>query len=944
MPKLILRCNYLKNAPPTHLENFVTYIGTRDGVEKSINTTMHLPSTVSQKERIQEIVTKIPDTKQIHEYYDYLQRPTRENASEFITQALENHLDIIAKKKNYVDYLANRPGVEKTGSHGLFSNEGEPIILSRVAEEVANHTGVVWTNVISLRREDAQRLGYDSAAQWQALLRSRVELLCENYKIDSRNLKWYAAFHNESHHPHVHLVLYSTKTSESYLTKKGIDTMRSTYAHDIFRQEFMSIYEKKTQQREQLKEQADKSLLFLLRQMQQGICYNENIMEQMQLLSKRLNNTGGKKVYGYLKADVKAIVNSIVDELAKEECVSACYRAWLESSNEILCYYKDTVPEPPPLSAQKELKSIKNMVIREAVRFGQGYLYTEEEGISEAETCWEESDAHTEWQETEPNIEWNEDSVSGVFDYGDTASEPDEQELTDTGYNAQNGSEYYAAWTSTYKEARTYLYGTQETEPDAEAAYELMLEEAERGNAYAMHDMGKIYTQGIFVEPDKEKAEKWYNRALSAMLAVDQEKKKACLQYHIGKMYQYGLGTGENLTEAAAWFSKAADQEYSGALYSLGMLTMHGKGVEQDYAKAFNLFRCAYKKGSPYAAYEVGRLYESGTGTERNQEKAENCFCTAFSGFLNLEKKSRNDTLWYRIGNMYLHGIGTEADEVQAEKYFIMSSDCGNTHAAYQLAKLYIRHEIQKLHHQPEATPDDKKIKKAVMLLAKAASQGNRFADYALGRLYSDGVLLAREMDKAFFHLRRAADSGNVYAQYRLGKWYLTEEYKDISKAVFYLTKAAEQNSDMAAYQLGKLYLAGEGIPKCVERALFYLELSAHAGNQYAQYLLGKAYLIGTDVERDKEKAYEYLKPAAEQGNVYAAYFLQHWNDMPHPDLLLMASRLMHQLGKIMEENVDNRKSGGNRMGIDRKLAGKMKAKKIAQGHAEADREEMVQA
>ena len=434
MPKLILRCNYLKNAPPSHLENFVTYIGTRDGVEKSVNTTAHLPSTANQKELIQDILIKIPDAKQMHEYYDYLQRPTRENASEFITQALENHLDIIAKKKNYVDYLANRPGVEKTGSHGLFSNEGEPIILSRVAEEVANHRGVVWTNVISLRREDAQRLGYNSAAQWQALLRSRVEILYENYRIDSRNLKWYAAFHNESHHPHVHLVLYSTKPSEGYLTKKGIDTLRSTYAHDIFRQEFMSIYEKKTQQREQLKEQADRSLLFLLRQMQRGVCHNEKIMEQMQLLSKRLNNTGGKKVYGYLKADVKSIVNSIVDELAKEEGVSACYRAWLESSNEILCYYKDTMPEPLPMSGQKELKSIKNMVIREAVRFGQGYLYTEEEGFSELETRWEEGEAHTEWQETTSKKDSNEDIT---FELPDDAAalELDERDISDAVYN-----------------------------------------------------------------------------------------------------------------------------------------------------------------------------------------------------------------------------------------------------------------------------------------------------------------------------------------------------------------------------------------------------------------------------------------------------------------------------------------------------------------------------
>lgn len=532
MPKLILRCNYLKNAPPSHLENFVTYIGTRDGVEKAVSTTAHLPSTANQKELIQDILVKIPDARQMHEYYDYLQRPTRENASEFIIQALENHLDIIAKKKNYVDYLAHRPGVEKTGTHGLFSNEGEPIVLSRVAEEVANHKGVVWTNVISLRREDAQRLGYDSAVQWQALLRSRVELLCENYKIDSRNLKWYAAFHNESHHPHVHLVLYSMKASEGYLTKKGIDTMRSTYAHDIFRQEFMSIYEKKTQQREQLKEQADRSLLFLLQQMQQGICHNEKIMEQMQLLSKRLNNTGGKKVYGYLKADVKAIVNNIVDELEKEERVASCYRAWLESSNEILCYYKDTMPEPLPMSGQKELKSIKNMVIREAVRFGQGYLCTEEEGFSELETRWEEGEAHTEWQETTSKKDSNEYIT---FEMPDDAAalELDERDISDAVYNTYNGPKYYAAWTNAYKEARVYLYGTQETEPDAEAAYEFMLEEAERGNAYAMYDMAKIYTQGIFVEPDEEKAEKWYNRALSAMLAVNKEKKNACLQYHI---------------------------------------------------------------------------------------------------------------------------------------------------------------------------------------------------------------------------------------------------------------------------------------------------------------------------------------------------------------------------------------------------------------------------
>lgn len=887
MPKLILRCNYLKNSPPAHLANYINYIGTRDGVEKVSSTTALLPATVKQKELIADILTKVPDAKRMHEYHDYVQRPTRENASELITQALENNLDIIAKKKNYMDYLANRPGVEIIGTHGLFSNEGDPIVLSHVAEEVANHTGVIWTNVISLRREDAERLGYDSAAQWQALLRSRVQLLCENYKIDSRNLKWYAAFHNESHHPHVHMVVYSTNPSEGYLTTKGINAMRSAYAHDIFRQDFISIYEKTTEQRDRLKEQAENSLLFLLQQMQKGICHNPRIAEQMQLLSKRLQNTGGKKVYGYLKADVKAIVNTIVDELAKEKCVAECYREWQKCRDEIQHYYKDTDIERIPLSQQKELKSIKNMVIREAVRFGEGYLY-----LKEADT---------------------------------------EDEIT-----------YYAKWTNRYKEARGYLYGTAESEADEEAAYEIMLEEAEAGNAYAMHDMGKIYAQGIGAQASREQAEEWYGKSLNTLLLLEEIQERVYLEYRIGKMYQYGLGTEENPKEAVRWFHKAAEKGHIYACYSLAMLYLRGQGVERDDGRAYGLFLRSYDGGNPYAAYELGKLCEAGRGTVRNPEKAQNYYRAAFLGFINMEKKAKDDTLWYRIGCMYLHGIGTEPDEEQAERYLQKAYKYGNTHAAYQLARLCIRQETQKLREDPEATPDYEKIIKAVKWLEEAARQENPFADYALGRLYKEGVLLEKDMEKAVFHLQRAADAGNSFAQYQLGKIYLDEEYKNIPAAVQYLTLAADQKNELAAYRLGRLYLIGEDLPKNIERALYYLDMSAEAGNQYAQYVLGKLYLIGKEVEQDREKAYEYFSRSAEQGNIYAAYFLEHWNDMPHPDLLLMATRLMHHLGNVIEENMDGGKKGGNRQRMDRKLARKIRQKKIAQGHAEDDREQQM--
>ena len=786
MPKLILRCNYLKNAPPSHLANYMNYISTREGVEKIDNTCGLLPATVKQKELIADILSKIEDADRMHEYYDYLQRPTRENATEFITQALENNLDIIAKKKNYIDYLANRPRVDKIGTHGLFSNEGESVVLSRVAEEVANHLGVIWTNVISLRREDAERLGYDSAAQWQALLRSRVELLCENYKIDSRNLKWYAAFHNESHHPHVHLVVYSTNPSEGY-------------------QEFMSIYEKRTEQREQLKEQANKSLLFLLQEMQSGICHNEKIAEQMMVLFRRLMNTGGKKVYGYLKADVKAIVNGIVDELAKEEKVAECYKQWLESKSEILHFYKDADAEQLPLSEQKELKSIKNMVIREAVRYGEGYLYTEDEGLEALETEREEMGAD--------DSEVSEDMVEVPVDYSE--DEPEEEE--------PDGQEFYAKWTDAYKEAREYLYGTPQIEPDEEAAYEIMKEEAGQGNAYAMADMGKMYAQGIFVEADKTKAQEWYEKSLKAMLVVEDRKENTYLEYRIGKMYQYGLGTEENLPEAAKWFEIASGKEHKYALYSLGMLYLHGKGVEQDEGKACQLFQRSHKKGNPYASFELGKLYEAGRGTQRNTDLAEKCYRVAFLGFLNLEKKSRDDTLWYRIGTMYLQGVGTEADEKEAEKYLCKSAGYGNTHAAYQLAKLYIRQETEKLQRNPKEIPDYKKIKQVLKWLEAASEQGNSFADYDLGKLYTDGELIAKDMEKAFHHLHKAADADNAYAWYRLGRLYLSDEYKDIGRAVRYLTLAANRKNEFASYRLGKLYLAGEEVGKNVELAIRYL-------------------------------------------------------------------------------------------------------------------------
>lgn len=947
MAKLILRCNYLKNVPPEHLHNLIQYIGTREGVEKVADTNAFLPATVKQKELIQDIISKIEDADRMHEYFDYIHNPTRKNASEFIAQALEYNLDIIAKKKNYMDYLANRPRVEKIGTHGLFSDEGKPVVLSQVTDEVANHKGVIWTNVISLRREDAERLGYDSGSQWQELLRSRVQAFAENYKIDSMNLKWYAAFHNESHHPHVHLVIYSKNPSEGYLTKNGIETMRSIMAHDVFRQDFMHIYEKKNEQKKELKEEAQTILQELIKQMKNGICHNEKITEQMSLLARRLQNTRGKKVYGYLKSDVKAIVNEIVDTLAKEEAVAKCYESWKECQNEVYRIYRTTMPESLSLSEQKEFKSIKNMVIAEAVKLGSGHFYLDDAGSEKREEYMEHTMAEISEEDEQTNSEDDQiesEDTAEVWKENIFKENPAVEGLRSGSLERENQtvqkphSKYYASWTDTYKEARGYLYGTEDSEPDMEAAYEIMKEEAENGNALAMYDVARMYQQGIYVEADEEKADEWYQKSFQAFhYSVQRAEKKghrAFLEYRIGKLYQYGLGTEEDFGKAAEWFEKAVGAEYKYAQYSLGTLYYHGKGVEQSYRKACHLFKLSHEQGNPYASYEVAKMYEKGIGTEKNLELSEKCYRVAFLGFLTMERKSKDDMLLYRIGAMYLKGKGTEKDESKAQRYFEKSSEYGNLYAKYQLAKLYLKQEQKKL--DEEQPFDYEKIKQALEWLDYFAEKENAFAAYALGKLYADGKLLAKDLSKVIKYLRIAAEKDHSYAEFQLGKIYLTEECKDIEMALFYLKRAAEQNNEFAAYRLGKMYLEGEEVSNDIEQALKYLIQSADLDNPYAQYVVGKLYLIGKEVEQDKEKAFYYLSRASEQGNPYAAYLLEHWNDKYYPDTMLMATRLLRHLGNIF---ADNRSNGGNGTGItaDKKLRRRIREKKIAQGHAEDD-------
>ena len=544
----------------------------------------------------------------------------------------------------YLEYIAERPR-----SHGLFSADGAAD-LEQTMEEINAHAGPVWTFIYSLKREDAARLGYESGESWRRLLLSHQTELATAMKIPPSNFRWCAAFHDEKHHPHIHMMAWSSDPKQGYLTEKGIEQMRSQLSNDIFQDELLSLYQEKDLSYQQVRDAAMEAMGRLIREMKSGLCDSPGIAEQMEMLSEILAEVKGKKVYGYLKKPVKAQVDAIVDELARLPEVAECYDHWNRLRDELERYYKDTPREHKPLSQQQEFKAIKNMIIREA-----------------------------------------DDLRLGVFTFEDARMKDEVDEDQDAVLHA---------WASQWEMAEAY----------------------------------------------------------------------------------------QNAKEILSVY----------------------ENTEEEKAEQVQVLEQLWNAGFTVAAHQLGKCWRDGLGVLPDDEQAE---------------------LWFR----------------------------------------------------------------------------------------------------------RAAEAGHDFSQYALGK--LLQSQKRMEEAVSWYEKAAAQGNSYAAYRLGKLYLEGKDVPKNAARAVEYLTDAAQEGNQYAQYALGKLYLAGEDVSQDREQAYSWFWESASQGNEYAQFFLDHFNDNHSPNVLLSATKLLHHMGRIFQDNsIPPCPLGSHR--ADRKLRQKIRQKKIAMGHKPDDHEE----
>ncbi len=555
MARLILKSPYIKSTGGA--SGYLRYIATRERVELIPDDR---PPTRKQEQLIAKLVKDFPDSKTLYEYEVCLAKPTKVNASAFITLALEGNWDSIHESEQYMKYIATRPRAERIGAHGLFGDD-DSVSLEKAMAELERYSGNVWTHIISLKREDAARLGFDNAAAWRNLIQAHRNDIAAAMKIPPNDFRWYAAFHDEGEHPHIHMMAWSAKTGQAYLSKEGIRQIKSKLINDIFRNEMLHLYEQKSDSRDELVRESRRAMLELVHAMQDGVCDHPDAEQLMLELAAQLGAVKGKKSYGYLPKRLKNLVDKIVDEMERLPVVSECYDQWLLLQSKVDAYYHDKPQESVPLSKQKEFTQIKNAIICEAERLRLDELTFEEKNLG---------------QYDEP-----EEFRSESYDYGVLRDVIRDESLT------------------------------MEERGEAVSEMEKM---TESGNMYAQYLMGKLWRDGPLLIPDSVEARYWFEQA------GDQGHLVA--QYSLAKLYLSDDLEVRDTRKGMNWLYTAAVNGSHYAMYRLAKELFKGDLIKRNSDAAVEWFARSAERGNPYAQYMLGKLYLTGTEAPYDEERA----------------------------------------------------------------------------------------------------------------------------------------------------------------------------------------------------------------------------------------------------------------------------------------------------------------------------------
>lgn len=573
---LIQKCGYI---PSGTAAGYMQYIATREGVELRCG---YEPASKKQTELIHQVLRDFPNSQNLMEYQDYQTAPTAANAAAFLSMALDSNAEKIECRSGYMRYIAQRPGAERKGAHGLFGQQNT-VKLDEAVRELEAHQGPVWTVIWSLRREDAVRLGYEHADAWHTLLLAKQTELAKAFGIPPQQLKWYAAFHDAGHHPHIHVMIWSTGPVQGFLTHQGVEAIRSQMTNTIFHDEMLQLYQKKDVSYKTLVRQARETMSTLTRQMAAGARGSLKMIEQLLTLSHMLADISGKKQYGYLPKTVKCQVDAVVDALQEIPEVAECYAAWNTLRDQLESYYTEKPREHLPLSQQKEFRSIKNAVIREADGLFRLASSDEIEGRNQP-------------------LDEEESKEDTSYASGHKTGENEAENSRSYGTRFQQVSEY--------RSARDVLYDETSLPSQQQAALKAVEKLWHQGYFPAAHLLGKCARDGMGMPVDHKLAALWFRRSA--------ETGNSTSQYALGMLL---LSQGYH-EDALRYLRQAAHTGSSYAQYRMGLIYLDGSILPKDVIQGIRFLKDAAANGNAQAQYALGKLYLLGKDIGRDQEEA----------------------------------------------------------------------------------------------------------------------------------------------------------------------------------------------------------------------------------------------------------------------------------------------------------------------------------
>jgi uncharacterized protein len=886
------------------------------------------PATKKQKDTIYDLLKEIPEAKNSLEYQDYINNKTIGNASELISRAAETGLGYavdLGKAKNLVEYVGKRPGVDRVGEHGLFSDSPN-VDLQKAQEEIANCKGNIWTHVVSLRREDADLLGYDQQKSWRDMVKLKIDIVAEASNIPSSELHWYAGMHNTTHHPHIHLFVFSDNPQSGRLTVDGINKIKSAFSEVIFADERQHIYVHKTEMRDKIKAKIDVILTDVQTNAADQFSKQEldALCGKLLHLSHDLKERPGKPQFGWIKdSNLKKQINTIMSDLCRAPAIQELYQLYCEDHKDLQRMYRNNPKDVKPLLDDEIFLSIKNKIIRKAVKLGNTLPEASPEQDTSDQTLENSSvpvynGKFIESTSVNPvpiydggyDVDVSPDDSSSLLSDEDSlfACVPDEkpefEPLEEYGQSAEwephddfePSTECDAPTDNKVLSPADSEHPEHNSHKQKQDSLEECLNKAMNGNTAAKYQLAKNYFYGKGVERDYIQAQMWYGLA-----AKDGH---AFANYELGKMYLYGIGIEKNLELgkeyclAAYWDFWSTVEKTCGygigysidhgiafdgdcpdadkvsyIMYCLGRMEYSGEGVERDYSKAFQWYQQAANAGHIHSNYCIAKMFYSGEGVPQDYGQAKLFYKIAADG--------KDKYAYHALGKMYDTGTGVEQNYSKAANWFTLASKENVPYADYRLAQLY---------ESGQGVEKDEELssilyKKALdEFVEQEKQQPNAADEFRIANMYLRGLGVEANPEEAIIWLNLCIEKEDPRAQYQLARMY--QEGQDITQdetkaqelyaasLAGFLKLEQETPASHIEYKIAGMYDRGNGTEADTVQAYSWFVKAAEGGHPHAAYRVAKACYDGTGTEQDYKAAEQWFMKAADGGDPYAMYSL----------------------------------------------------------------------